>query len=108
MKEEICTITLLGNEIKKIKVAHTNSVDKLIIDNSNFVCAENEGMLGRPDTIVSFMKSIGDNVVCLWELSNNDVYRLKIDICVSKEYKLSITKRSPDGSVRRTDLTIVL
>jgi hypothetical protein len=106
--EEICSVKVFGNGgAKEVKVAHLNSIEKQIIESSNFVFAENERQLGDPKTIISFMNSVGDDVVCFWKLSEDNIYRVVIDICVSKESEFAITRRIPDKPARRVDLKIV-
>jgi len=108
--EEIKEIDLLGSPdfATVVKVAHYNAIDRLIATDSTFTFAGNTVNQLKPERIIGVMNSIGSYVISIWELSEDGVYRLKTDIETTAEGKFSLTKRMPDGSERRVDLSIVL
>jgi len=107
--EEIREVVLIGyKKNERVKLAYSNAIERSMINNSNFVMAGNENNDLKPAKIVGLMNSIGGYAIGVWELSNEDgVYRMKVDVEISSNYFFCISRIMPDGSERRTDVSIV-
>jgi hypothetical protein len=100
--EEIYEIKLLDKDYE-VKVACANAIDKFLIANGYFILASADGR-----RVASLMVNIGDVSASIWEVGTDGIYRNKMDINITLENKVQITKMMPDGSERRTDIDIVL
>lgn len=99
--EEIHEIQLVNKDYK-IKIACSNMIDKILINTSWFVSNTSD------DKRIASLTAMGDTTVSIWEAGDDGVYRNKMDINITLENKIQITKIMPDGSERRSDVDIVI
>lgn len=91
--EEIIEVKLLGTSFS-VKVAFQNMIDKVIAHNSNFMCSYTELMNpltkeNLPNKIASFYERnthFNDLSVCLWELCEDSIYRMRVEYSISPEH----------------------
>jgi len=99
--EEIYEVQLIDKSYK-IKVACSNMIDKILINTSWFISNTSDGKR------IASLVAMGDITASIWEAGEDGIYRNKMDINITLENKIQITKMMPNGEERRTDIDIVI
>lgn len=96
--EEIHEVQLINKDYNKIKVACCNEIDNMLLCTSWFVLNTSN------DKRVAAIATMGDTTVSIWESGEDGIYRNKMDINITLENKIMISKMSPKG---KEDLILV-
>ncbi|HPT08543.1 MAG TPA: hypothetical protein PLE28_02515 [bacterium] len=102
MEEKQYEIKLING--KKVTVGLSSAVyDRALIE-GNFVKLRFSDRF--PSRIICIWQSLGGPVIIMFEVGDDDVYRVAVDISLMADDIISIEKKMKDGISRRTDIKI--